>query len=654
VASAESGDQGTDERAGSGDAQSRDGSAASQASGIRYVPFGPQSGDSTPGPDPMAHPTVRLEVPTGSGVTGAPPPPVRSPGPEATLRAENPEELFRPAEPSPPAASPRTPWGTLDAPQPPPKNRRRLRWVIAAMSAVVLLIGAVVGAFTIEPLGVFLHLRPDPRDLATKTGTAFLTGWQDGDYAAMQAQVTDAEDDMERVYGGMVDRLGVTGTVIEPGVLDEAGTGLPYTVTVTLGELGEVSWQSTVHLREVDKVWKVAFTSDTVYPGLDNGQRLNLLTTSGHRGQVLDRNGRPLSADADLAGNLVGKAGSEDSDSTGLQRVFEAELGGTPNSRLVIEDITKDAVVDVLQQWDAVPGTDVSTTIDLEMQRAAHTALSKVSGTAALVAIDTATGEIRALASQPTTGLAAAFASYYAPGSTFKIVTATAAMLHGATPESTIQCSQTITVDGRTFQNAEDAPDQTVSLEDAFAESCNTAFIRLGKQLPDGALKEAAELYGFNGSDPLPISSAGGRIPVPTTATESAADAIGQGKVEASPLQMASVAAAVASGTWHQPHVVTDCPDCLSHEITVAESLHPLMRAVVTKGTGGVAKRASGGAVYAKTGTAEFGSEDPPQTHAWFVGWQGDLAFAVFVNEGEYGGTVAAPIAVDFLNAVHG
>lgn len=595
---------------------------------------------------------MHLDAPTGVRATAGPP--AQLPGVEPTLRAENPADLLRPAVQSPPPSPPSTPWGSLDAPVPSQKDKRRLRWVVAAAAVVILLAGAVVGAFTIEPLGVFLHLRPDPRDLATKAGTAFLTGWQDGDYAAMQAQVIDSEDDMERVYGGMVDRLGVTETVVESGELDKAGTGLPYTVTLTLGNLGEVSWQSAVHLRAVDEVWKVAFTSDTVYPGLDNGQRLNLLTTSGERGEVLDRKGRSLQNDTDLAGNLVGKAGTEDSEPTGIQRVLDSELGGTPNSRLVIEDITKDAVVDIVQQWDEVAGTDVRTTIDLDMQRAAHKALSEVSGTAALVAIDTSTGEVRALASQPTSGLAAAFASYYAPGSTFKIITATAAMLNGATPDSTIQCSPNIVVDGRTFKNAEKAPDQTLSLEEAFAESCNTAFIRLGQQLPDGALQEAAELYGFNGSDPLPISSAGGKIPAPSTATESAADAIGQGKVEASPLQMASVAAAVASGTWHQPHVISDCPDCLAHEITVAESLHPLMRAVVTHGTGTVAGSASGGEVYAKTGTAEFGSEDPPQTHAWFVGWQGDLAFAVFVNEGEYGGTVAGPIAVDFLNAVNG
>jgi cell division protein FtsI/penicillin-binding protein 2 len=310
--------------------------------------------------------------------------------------------------------------------------------------------------------------------------------------------------------------------------------------------------------------------------------------------------------------------------------------------------------VDILHEWNSDAGKDLRTTIDLQMQKAAHRALAKVPGTAALVAIDTRTGEVLVLASQPTSGLPAAFASYYAPGSTFKIVTATAALMAGSTPQSPVQCSKTYNVEGRVFKNAEDAPDTTASLTDVFAESCNTAFIRLEEELPDGALQKAAELYGFNGPAPLPVSSKGGSMPAPASKVEAAADSIGQGKVEASPLQMASVAAGVASGTWHQPRIVADCPDCVSHEIPVAKQVQPLMRAVVTSGTGTAAAGVPGGPVYAKTGTAEFGSGSPPKTHAWFVGYQGDIAFAVFVERGAYGGTVAAPIAAAFLTSVQG
>ena len=79
-----------------------------------------------------------------------------------------------------------------------------------------------------------------------------------------------------------------------------------------------------------------------------------------------------------------------------------------------------------------------------------------------------------------------------------------------------------------------------------------------------------------------------------------------------------------------------------------------MMRAVVTSGTGTAVTNVPGGPVYGKTGTAEFGSGNPPKTHAWFVGWQGSTAFAVFVERGAFGGTVAAPIAARFLGSIGG
>jgi cell division protein FtsI/penicillin-binding protein 2 len=78
------------------------------------------------------------------------------------------------------------------------------------------------------------------------------------------------------------------------------------------------------------------------------------------------------------------------------------------------------------------------------------------------------------------------------------------------------------------------------------------------------------------------------------------------------------------------------------------------MRAVVTDGTGGALAGIPGGDVFGKTGTAEYGTEDPPETHAWFTGYQGDIAFAVLVENGSFGGTVAAPVAARFLTALAG
>jgi cell division protein FtsI/penicillin-binding protein 2 len=189
-----------------------------------------------------------------------------------------------------------------------------------------------------------------------------------------------------------------------------------------------------------------------------------------------------------------------------------------------------------------------------------------------------------------------------------------------------------------------------VSLTTAFAQSCNTAFAALGARLPAGALERAAAQFGFGLDELLPVESPGGRIPTPDSTARLVEDSIGQGQVTASPLAMASVAAGVAAGTWHQPHVLP-CPQCASHPVPQAAALRRLMRAVVTSGTGTRAA-APGAPVYGKTGTAEYGAGSPLPTHAWFVGWQGRLAFAVFAEDGASGGSVAAPVAARFLRAL--
>ena len=111
---------------------------------------------------------------------------------------------------------------------------------------------------------------------------------------------------------------------------------------------------------------------------------------------------------------------------------------------------------------------------------------------------------------------------------------------------------------------------------------------------------------------------------------------------------MTSVAAGVSSGTWKAPRLVRSAPPGPVKAIPVAPTLRELMRLVVTSGTG-TAANVAGAPVYGKTGTAEFGTRQPPQTHAWFVGFRSDLAFAVLVEGGGFGGEVAAPLAARFL-----
>jgi cell division protein FtsI/penicillin-binding protein 2 len=459
---------------------------------------------------------------------------------------------------------------------------------------------------------------------------------------------------MERVYGGMAQRLKVTEVLARPLEPSADGSLVPFQATLTLDGLGDVSWATTLKITRTEAgLSKVHFTAKAVHPDLAVGQRLDLAASDEGRADVLDREGRSLARNKDLVANLVGRFDPRTGTASGLQRVLADRLGGTGKRALAVVDAGSGEVVDVVKEFPPLGAKPegVRTTIDLDVQRAAAKALAGAPARAALVAIDVPTGEVRALANRPYTGIPPATSGTYPPGSTFKIVTALAALREGRTPRSTVSCPTTTTAYGKVFRNHEKAPNRDMTLTEAFADSCNTAFIGLARDLPEGGLAGAAEDLGFNAvQDPLPVASFGGSYPAPKDGAELAASAIGQGRVQASPLQMASVAAAIASGTWTQPHVL-ECPDCTRTPIPEAPALRPMMRAVVTSGTGTAAAGVPGGPVRAKTGTAEFGT-GTIRNHAWFVGWQGDVAFAVFVERGASGGETAAPIAARFLRTL--
>ncbi len=476
---------------------------------------------------------------------------------------------------------------------------------------------------------------------AAATARAFLAAWQAGDYEAMQELVADPQDDMARIYGGLRSALGLRKVTVTPGALDAAGTSLAYRAELTLRR-HTYAYDGAVPLRRTPQGWRVAFTSATVHPALHNGERLRLRTSAAPP-RLLDRAGRDLASNDDLSQNLLGEQGV-----SGLRGIV-ASSAGQGAARLVVEDATSGDPVTQLARWPGRPGAGVRTTISLPVQAAAQRAVATAPARAALVAIDVPTGEVLALANDPVEG-APATVNAAVPGSTFKIVTAAAALAQGASPATRVDCPASVTIGGRTIRNHERADLGAVSLTTAFAQSCNTAFATLGARLPPGALEAAARQFGFGGGDLLPIASPAGSLPPPDSTARLVEDSIGQGQVTASPLAMASVAAGVASGTWRQPRVLP-CPRCTARPVPHAAELRALMRAVVTSGTGTRAA-VPGGAVYGKTGTAEYGTGDPLPTHAWFVGWQGRTAFAVYVEDGASGGAVAAPVAARFLKAL--
>jgi cell division protein FtsI/penicillin-binding protein 2 len=337
---------------------------------------------------------------------------------------------------------------------------------------------------------------------------------------------------------------------------------------------------------------------------------------------------------------------------SGLEGAFERRLAGAPSGEVQLQDMGGGAV-QVLHRFEGTRPEPVKVTLDRVTQAAAEQALAGVSQPAAVVAVDAATGDVRAVASRPLSEeFNRALAGRYPPGSTFKVVTAAALVSGGLRPDETVPCPAEVNVGGRTFVNFESGALGPVPFSTAFAQSCNTAFVSLASRLPGQALGEASALFGFGSRYDVGLPVAGGQFPPPADATEQAAAAIGQGRVLASPLHMATVAAAVANGSWRAPRLVDGNPpgEVKQLDPSVVATLRPLMAAVVREGSGTAAAR-TGQEIAGKTGTAEFGPGVPPQTHAWFVGFRGSLAFAVLVEGGGVGGRVAAPIAGRFLDA---
>ena len=349
-------------------------------------------------------------------------------------------------------------------------------------------------------------------------------------------------------------------------------------------------------------------------------------------------------------------AAGDESGLAGLQRALDIQLAGTPGLEVQLVNPDGSPGGPLGAFGSPKPGNPVQLTLDRATQIAADGALSGVTQPAALVVVQPSTGRILAVANSASAPGDIALEGQYPPGSTFKIVTATAALADGTrTPDTPIACPGTLPVNGRVYENQDRFDLGSVDLRTAFARSCNTSFISLGTSLPPTALPAAAQLLGV-GPDAdwsLPIDAFAGSVPAADTATRQAENAIGQGNVLMSPLAMAMVAAAVQSGRPIDPSLVvaearTPGPALPS---ATAAALQDMMRAVVTSGTGTLLA-ALPGQVAGKSGTAEYGTDVPPRSHSWFVGYRGDLAFAVFVADGASAGVPAAPIAQTFLTAV--
>jgi cell division protein FtsI/penicillin-binding protein 2 len=364
--------------------------------------------------------------------------------------------------------------------------------------------------------------------------------------------------------------------------------------------------------------------------------------------------------------------------SFGLQATYQRQLAGRPSGKLLLVDRSTQKPVATLATFEGAPGVPLHVSLDSRVQEAADDALTGTGENSSLVAIDVTNGDILAVANGPVSraGDDRALAGQYAPGSVFKIITSEALLHNGLKPGDVVPCPSSITVNGKQFTNYEGLGSLgDVPFERDFEQSCNTAFIGAAGKLSDSALTDTAAKFGVRSEWDLGVNSYSGDVPPANSPEEQAADAIGQGRVLMSPLAMALVAAAVASGTPRTPRLVLDGPPidmpaavpsgaptptptprpspAPLPALENADVLRTLMIDTVRKGTARVLAM-SGVEIGAKTGTAQYGSASQPGNHAWMVGFMGNVAFALIVERGETGATTAGPPARKFLTEIKG
>ncbi|MEU8329941.1 penicillin-binding transpeptidase domain-containing protein [Micromonospora sp. NPDC048839] len=355
-----------------------------------------------------------------------------------------------------------------------------------------------------------------------------------------------------------------------------------------------------------------------------------------------------------VVGDLVGHGG--------LQGRYDERLRGGPGLTVVVERPAEGGKLEPtgteLFRREPQPGQALKTTLDVAVQNAADGALRAEPRRSSMVALRISDGAVLAAANGPgPAGENLAFDAQVPPGSTFKMVSTLGLLDRGAvTLDGPVACPKTFTVDGRSFKNSDNFELGSVPFRTDFAKSCNTAFASLAPKLGGDGLAAAGRSLGLEGQWDLGTDGFTGKVSTGGSPAEQAAASFGQGTTLVSPLAMAGATAAVARGRFEQPKLLIDpapakpAPPGEQLKPESVAALRAMMREVVTTGTGSALKDVPG-EVYGKTGTAEY-DDNPAHTHAWFVGWRGDVAFAVFVEKGGASTASAVPIAERFLRAL--
>ena len=549
-------------------------------------------------------------------------------------------------------------------------GRRRKRTLIALIAgavAVVVVAAVVVVKFvggSSAPTTGFVPSGSTPAQDAAQITTAFLQAWQSGDYAQAgnytdQPAAARAALTANTKYLNLKKMTGTTGNVTAAS----ASAASPHeTVTFGVNDVVatgtgagamQASWgyHSTLvaYQKTNSNVWFIAWKPDVIAPNLTATTHLAAVVAPPQVVSVTDANGNALTTynDAGLTNiaNLLGKGAPPGQGKPGLYVEIQTTAGkAVANSQAVVT-----APVNV---------PDLATTITASAENAARNAVA-MHKNSAMVVIQPSTGKILAIANNAGFNDFALTAAV-APGSSMKVISSTALISAGVvSANSPVTCPKAFTVQGVTYHNdqGESEPPGTPWYTD-FAVSCNNAFDRWYTYMTNGRLAAAAKKY-FGLDQPWNIgignlSASYFNAPASASGSELAEEMFGEGQLTASPIAMASVAATIAAGSFHQPILVSGIRQLTATPLSADtdSQVKEMMRAVVTSGTG--AGLGLGPDVYAKTGTADIQGQEQP--NSWFVAFDPskDVAVGTLVVNAGYGAQFAGPEAASFLNSYSG
>ena len=411
------------------------------------------------------------------------------------------------------------------------------------------------------------------------------------------------------------------------------------------------------------------------------------------RGKILDKDGEVLAeTDVDEEGNETRRYPKEDlfAHVLGYSVKGKAGLESVENFHLLTSNaFIPEKIVNEFQGEKNI-GDNVITTLDSNLQQAAYDALGKNKG--AVVVMEASTGKILSMVSKPTydpNHVAENWASLntdedsallnratqgkYAPGSTFKLVTALAFMRQNSNYDSyTYDCSSEIEHAGTTIHCSGDVAHGQEDLRSSVANSCNTSFSNIGLSLNVKKYQETAKELLFNAELPSPLMYGESKFVLSTkdSDAERMMTSIGQGKTQVSPYHMALITSAIANGgKLMKPYLVDritnyggttvakTIPEEYKQLMTSKEAakLTEYMKAVVEEGTA-KALRGQSYTVAGKTGTAEY-SIDKTKTHSWFVGFTNvdnpEIVISVVVEGSDASGVRAVNVAKKVLNSYY-